>query len=350
MFRDALGRPEITPHNWISHHCSELVRPPESVCACTSAVIRPVVDRISWNRSARQGVLRLGIGRCDGRKNSCVSIRSSLFAEVCQGPGGGAARPVLQRREVSVDDCRLHGRDTAPRHASSHTRGRRPRRRRRRAWWRWRRPWWRRRRTRRRRTLRGLWRTWRRVWRAPRRNKLRGTRRRTRWRRTLRRLWQTWRRVWRAPRRILPCGAYWRGAHRRRAYCGSFSQRQPFRRLDAYRRDARGTSEHCRSFFRRQSFAACRTRHGPSVRQRLGPRARGCRGTRGRSRSPGVRQPRHRQRRVAIAIRTGALPRCVLWFSLALVAWRRGPRLVRTAVLALRLLRPVRLRLLAVCL
>src|SRR5215813_1695842 len=315
MFRDALGRPEITPHNWISHHCSELVRPPESVCACTSAVIGLVVDRISWNRSARQGVLRLGIGRCDGRKNSCVSIRSSLFAEVCQGPGGGAARPVLQRREVSVDDWRLHGRDTAPRHASSHTRGRRPRRR---AWWRWRRTWWR--------------------------------RRRTRWRRTLRGLWRTWRRVWRAPRRILPCGAYWRGAHRWFAYCGSFSPRQPFRRLAAYRRDARGTSEHCRSLFRRQSFAACRTRHGPSVRQRLGPRARGCRGTRGRSRSPDVRQPRHRQRRVAIAIRAGALPRCVLWFSLALVAWRRGPRLVRTAVLALRLFRPVRLRLLAVCL
>src|SRR5215813_11182106 len=242
MFRDALGRPEITPHNWISHHCSELVRPPESVCACTSAVIGLVVDRISWNRSARQGVLRLGIGRCDGRKNSCVSIRSSLFAEVCQGPGGGAARPVLQRREVSVDDWRLHGRDTAPRHASSHTRGRRPRRR---AWWRWRRTWWRRRRTRWRRTLRGLWRTWRRVWRAPRRNevrgtrgggtlrglgrtwrrvwraprrnKLRGTRRGARWRWTLRRLWRTWRRVWRAPRRFLPCGAYWRGAHRRRA-------------------------------------------------------------------------------------------------------------------------------------
>src|SRR5262249_11913777 len=85
----------------------------------------------------------LGIGRCDGRKNSCVSIRSSLFAEVCQGPGGGAARPVLQRREGSVDDWRLHGRDTAPRHASSHTRGRRPRRRRRRAWWRGRRTWWR---------------------------------------------------------------------------------------------------------------------------------------------------------------------------------------------------------------
>src|SRR5215471_7534127 len=95
---------------------------------------------------------------------------------------------------------------------------------------------------------------------------------------------------------------------------------------------------------------ACRTRHGPSVRQRLGPRARGCRGTRGRSRSPSVRQPRHRQRRAAIAIRTGALPRGVLWFSLALVAWRRGPRLVRTAVLALRVLRPVRLHLLAVCL
>src|SRR5262249_44264308 len=61
---------------WVD--CSELVRPPESVCACTSAVIGPVVDRISWNRSARQGVLRLGIGRCDGRKNSCVSIRSFL--------------------------------------------------------------------------------------------------------------------------------------------------------------------------------------------------------------------------------------------------------------------------------
>src|SRR5262249_48215286 len=131
MFPDALGRPEITPHDWIAHHASQLVGPPESVCACTSAVIGLVVDRISWNRSARQGVLRLGIGRCDGRKNSCVSIRSSLFAEVCQGPGGGAARPVLQRREVSVDDWRLHGRDTAPRHASSHTRGRRPRRRRR---------------------------------------------------------------------------------------------------------------------------------------------------------------------------------------------------------------------------
>src|SRR5262245_20202301 len=141
-------------------------------------------------------------------------------------------------------------------------------------------------------------------------------------------------------------GARIGGAH----IAAHFSPRQPFRRLAAYRRGRRGTSEHCRSFFRRQSFAACRNRHGPSVRQRLGPRARGCRGTRGRSRSPCVRQPRHRQRRAAIAIRTGALPRCVLWFSLALVAWRRGPRLVRTAVLALRLLRPVRLRLLAVCL
>src|SRR5215467_8160634 len=76
-------------------------------------------------------------------------------------------------------------------------------------------------------------------WAVRRKEKLR---RRTRWRRTLRRLWRTWRRVWRAPRRILPRGAYWRGAHRRRAYCGSFSQRQPFHRLDAYRRDARGTS------------------------------------------------------------------------------------------------------------
>src|SRR5262249_19049504 len=153
----------------------------------------------------------------DGRKNSCVSIRSSLFVEVCQGPAdrGGAARPVLQRREVSVDDWRLHGRDTAPRHASSHTRGRRPRRGRRRAWWGW--PWWGRRRARWRRTLRGLWRTWRRVWRAPRRNQLRGTRRGARWRRTLRRLWRTWRRVWRAPRRFLPCGAYWRGGARRGA-------------------------------------------------------------------------------------------------------------------------------------
>src|SRR6516164_7045051 len=214
--------------------------------ATTPAGSRPL-DRISWNPSARQGVLSIGIGRCDGRKSSCVSIRSSLFVEVCQGPAdrSGAARPVLQRREASVDDWRLHGRDTGPRRASSHTRGRCPRRRRRRAWWRWRRAWWRR---------RTRW-------------------RRTRWRRTLRRFWRTWRRVWWAPRRILPCGAYWRGAHRRRAYCGSFSPRQPFRRLDAYRRDARGTSEHCRSFFRRQSFAACRTRHGPSVRRRLGPRA-----------------------------------------------------------------------------
>src|SRR5262249_32146604 len=135
-----------------------------------------------------------------------------------------------------------------------------------------------------------------------------------------------------------------------REFGGCVGEGQRLRRLEAWRRDARGTSEHCRSFFRRQSFAACRTRRGPSVRQRLGPRTRGCRGTRGRSRSSGVRQPRHRQRRAAIAIRTRALPRCVLWFSLALVAWRRGPRLVRTAVLALRLLRPVRLRLLAVCL
>src|SRR5262249_48416288 len=173
---------------------------------------------------------------------------------------------------------------------------------------------------------------------------------RTRWVRALRRLWRTWRRVWRAPRRILPCGAYWRGAHRRRAYCGSFSPRQPFRRREAYRRDARGTSEHCRSFFWRQSFAACWTRHGPSVRRRLGPRARGCRGTRGRSPAPRGPPPRPRPRPPAIAIRAGALPRCVLWFSLALVAWRRGPRLVRTAVLALRVLRPVRLHLLAVCL
>src|SRR6516164_6864714 len=286
--------------------------------ATTPACSRPL-DRISWNPQRDREFCQLGIGWCDGRKSSCVSIRSSLFVEVCQGPAdrSGAARPVLQRRKASVDDWRLHGRDTGPRRASSHTRGKRPRRRRGRAWWRWRRAWW---------------------------------RRRTRWRGTLRRLWRTWRRLWRAPRRILPCGAYWRGAHRRRAYCGSFSPGQPFRRLDAYRRDARGASEHCRSFFRRQSFAACRTRRGPSVRRRLGPRARGCRGTRGRSRSPGVRQPRHRQRRVAIAIRTGALPRCVLWFSLALVAWRGGPRLVRTAVLALRVLRPARLHLLAVCL
>src|SRR5262245_27706903 len=52
--------------------------------------------------------------------------------------------------------------------------------------------------------------------------------------------------------------------------------------------------------------------------------------------SPGVRQSRHCQRGVAIAIRACAIPRRILRFGLALVAWRSRPRLVRTAVLAIR--------------
>jgi hypothetical protein len=72
-------------------------------------------ERTSWNRLARHGVLLDIVWRRDRRENSCVSIRSSSFVEVCQGSAdrGGAARPVPQRREAGVDDRRLHGRDAA---------------------------------------------------------------------------------------------------------------------------------------------------------------------------------------------------------------------------------------------
>src|SRR5262249_21067292 len=100
------------------------------------------------NRLARDGVF-IHQTSSGGRpkESSCVNIRGSSFVEVCQGSADrrGGARPVPYRREAGVDDLRLHGRDAAPRRASSHTRGGRARR--------WRRAWWWR--TRRRRTRGG---------------------------------------------------------------------------------------------------------------------------------------------------------------------------------------------------
>src|SRR5262249_60189018 len=79
--------------------------------ATTPAGWQPV-DRISWNPSARQGVLSIGIGRCDGRKSSWVS----LFGEVCQDPAArsGAARPAVQPREAWVAALPLQGPVVAP--------------------------------------------------------------------------------------------------------------------------------------------------------------------------------------------------------------------------------------------
>src|SRR5262249_58145055 len=82
---------------------------------------------------------------------------------------------------------------------------------------------------------------------------------------------------------------------------------------------------------------------------RLGAHARGAGDPRrqlGRPRR--VRQPRHRQRGVAFAVRVGAIPRPVLQFGLvALVVGRARHRLVRTAVLALCPLRLLPLPVLA---
>src|SRR4029450_8751011 len=96
--------------------------------------------------------------------------------------------------------------------------------------------------------------------------------------------------------------------------------------------------------------AACRDGavrgRGRPLYHRLGAHARGAWDTRrqlGRPRR--VRQPRHRQRGLAIAVRVGAIPWPVLRVALvALVAWRSRRRLDRTAVLALCRLRLLRLR------
>src|SRR5258708_7187815 len=85
---------------------------------------------------------------------------------------------------------------------------------------------------------------------------------------------------------------------------------------------------------------------------RLGSAACGTRATRrqlGRPRR--VRQPRHRQRGMAIAVRIGAIPRQIRRIAMvAVVARRPRRRLDRTAVLALRRLRLLRLRVLALSL
>src|SRR5256885_1496608 len=88
---------------------------------------------------------------------------------------------------------------------------------------------------------------------------------------------------------------------------------------------------------------------GGRCSDRLGPHGRGARNA---HRPPGprrIRQPRHRQCGLAIAIRVIALSRQVLRLALvAVVARRHRHRLGRTSVLALRLLRFLRLRVLAV--
>ena len=74
-----------------------------------------------------------------------------------------------------------------------------------------------------------------------------------------------------------------------------------------------------------------------------------CRHARSGTRS-NIRQSRHYQHGLAIAFRVCAVPRQLLWFTLAVVVGRSGHRLDRTGVLALRLLRLFRLCVLAVCL
>src|SRR5262245_16802386 len=86
--------------------------------------LRPF-ERTSWEPPSKRRSFYTSdiVGRAS-KESSCVNIRGSSFVEVCQGSAdrGGGARPVPHRPEAGVDDLRLHGRDAAPRRASSHTR------------------------------------------------------------------------------------------------------------------------------------------------------------------------------------------------------------------------------------
>src|SRR5262249_32564303 len=104
----------------------------------------------------------------------------------------------------------------------------------------------------------------------------------------------------------------------------------------AYRR-SRNWRSLTRSFLRAVLYGATgRRRNGALLCQSP------CRHARSWTRS-NIRQSRHYQHGLAIALRVCAVPRQVLWL-------RSGHRLDRTGVLALRLLRLFRLCVLAVCL
>ena len=104
--------------------------------------------------------------------------------------------------------------------------------------------------------------------------------------------------------------AYWRGGQR-----SASAHRQPCGRLGgAAQRNRQPICRH------RPHLWTCRV----GARPRNGPR--------------GLRQSRHRQRGLAIALRIGPVPRAILWFALAVVARRSRRWLDWTGVLAIRLL------------
>src|SRR5215471_3946611 len=138
-------------------------------------------------------------------------------------------------------------------------------------------------------------------------------------------------------------------AHRRNGFCG------PRRRTGSplHRCQQQSPFVHGRPVLR---TLLCRPARrcvgGAGVRRpicnRPGPEPRGAGDTHGELGSRGLRQSRHCQRRLPLALWVCPLPRPLLRFDLAVVVGRPRRRLDRTGVLALRLWRLLRLCVLAV--
>src|SRR5262249_7856752 len=153
-------------------------------------------------------------------------------------------------------------------------------------------------------------------------------------------IWGTWRgdRLCRAWRRLRWRSLFRGDAFRRHGLWQSLlgrgaDRRHPLHGPSLWRPQSRGSLVERGA--RRPGAGTTRRQRWP-ICNRIGPSARGGWTTRRPSGPRRVRQPRHCQRRLALAVRVLALSRPVLRIALvAVVEWRSRHWLGRTAVLAL---------------